>query len=121
MGMTAATLGAGAVQAVGSLVAGLLNMRQAELARKEESEWNKLQFKYGLEGQKAVEQQAKRTHALNVRQQKFLEEKEKTAEAERAEERGYGRVMASYKRAADVLNQNQINLAQRTAPLIKRA
>jgi len=118
---TAATAVSGGLQAVGSIVTGILQYRQSQIARKDQKEINKIEYKASLAGQKSQEEQARRTHALNVRQQDFTEQEAEANRAERLEKQGYDRSMSAFQRATDILNKNQINLAARTAPLIKRA
>jgi hypothetical protein len=121
MGASVAMAVSGGLQAVGSIVTGILQYRQSQIARKDQKEINKIEDKASLAGQKSQEEQARRTHALNVRQQDFTEQEAEANRAERLEKQGYDRSMSAFQRATDILNKNQINLAARTAPLIKRA
>ena len=110
----AGTLISGTLQAGSTIIGGILQARENEKNRKVADQWNTLQYKNELEAQQAARSFAERG-------QKFTEKESALNRAERTEQKGYDRVQAAYKRAADLLNQNQVMLANRTAPLIRKA
>ena len=113
-GSTAAALISGTLSAGSTIIGGILQARENEKNRKVADQWNTLQYKNELEAQQAARSFAERG-------QKFTEKESALNRAERTEQKGYDRVQAAYKRAADLLNQNQVMLANRTAPLIRKA
>ena len=115
-----ASLIGGAIPVIGTIVTGILQYRQSELARRDVREGERFQAKQFLRGQKAAEQQARQTHELAVRIQEEAEREKRLTRKEAAEQKGYGRAMGAYQRAANILNQQQVNLAARAAPLMRR-
>jgi biopolymer transport protein ExbB/TolQ len=115
MGIAVAALPAGA-----TIVAGILNYMATTGANKENLRLAEQARRDTLATQREANKIARKQHTLNVRQQQFVESEAGLNRAERLEERGYGRTMSSYQRAADLLGQNYDLLAKKTAPFMKR-
>lgn len=111
----------GGVKVGTSLIAGILNYWAQEEANYLNAENNRQERLDNLAAQRSAERLANRNLALNTRQQAFTEAEAGRNRGERAEERGYGRMMSSYQRGADLLTQNMNLLQAKAAPFQKYA
>lgn len=116
-----AALISGGVQGGSSLIAGILNYYAQQEANIQNYQLFQEQRQDNLDSQRRAEKLARQNLALNTRAQAFSEAEAGLNRGERAEERGYGRIMGAYQRGADLLAQS-LNLSQaKAAPFQKYA
>lgn len=116
-----AELASGGMQSGSSLIAGIFNYYATKDTNKKNREIFDINRKDTLAAQKSAEKLAKANLALNTRQQAFNESEAAANRQEATEQKGYGRMMTSYQRGADLLTQNMNLLQAKAAPFQKYA
>lgn len=109
------------VPAVATIIAGILNNHATGETNEQNLEIYREESAYNRAAAKRAERLAAKNLALNARAQAFSEAEAGRNRGERAEERGYSRILGSYQRGADLLAQS-LNLSQaKAAPFQKYA